>query len=118
MKDDAFAAVGDVRSNIVRLVLELLCVRRVAERDYLIVYFCHWFQEGALWKQSVEKSLRDFVSTSCEYASAELELMKVCYRRRARNGPFFCAFFRRSSRSCRRRYDCLSFHCYCLLSQT
>lgn len=62
MQDDAFAAVGDVRNNIVRLVLELFCVRGSTDREYLVVYICHWFQGGGLWKQSLEKSLRDFVS--------------------------------------------------------
>ncbi|KAI0631245.1 hypothetical protein C8Q77DRAFT_1062302 [Trametes polyzona] len=64
MQDDTFAAVGEIRSSIVRLVLELLCVRGSADREYLMVYFCHWLQEGAAWKNSVEKSLQDFTAST------------------------------------------------------
>ncbi|CDO70971.1 hypothetical protein BN946_scf184830.g2 [Trametes cinnabarina] len=61
MQDDAFGVVSEIRSNVVRLVLELLCVRGCADREYLMVYLCHWFQDGGSWKQSVEKSLHDFL---------------------------------------------------------
>ncbi|KAI0355950.1 hypothetical protein OH77DRAFT_1402071 [Trametes cingulata] len=64
MQDDAFAVVGEIRSSVVRLVLELLCVRRSADREYLMVYFCHWFQDSAPWKQSVEKSLQEFTAST------------------------------------------------------
>lgn len=75
MQDDAFAAVGDVRNNIVRLVLELFCVRGSTDREYLVVYICHWFQGGGLWKQSLEKSLRDFVSILSTYANEWLRVV-------------------------------------------
>ncbi|KAI0642797.1 hypothetical protein C8Q79DRAFT_917084 [Trametes meyenii] len=64
MQDDAFSVVGEIRSRVIRLILELLCVRRSSDREYLVVHFCYWFQEGASWKQSIEKSLHDFTANT------------------------------------------------------
>ncbi|OSC98071.1 hypothetical protein PYCCODRAFT_1375895 [Trametes coccinea BRFM310] len=64
MQDDTFGVVSEIRSSVVRLVLELLCVRGSADREYLMVYFCHWFQDGGPWKQSVDKSLQDFLANT------------------------------------------------------
>ncbi|KAI0828677.1 hypothetical protein BC628DRAFT_1316176 [Trametes gibbosa] len=64
MEDDAFAAVDEIRSGVVRLVLQLLCVRGSADsdRDYLIVNVWNWFKDGPSWQQSVEKSLKEFTT--------------------------------------------------------
>ncbi|RPD69417.1 hypothetical protein L226DRAFT_471808 [Lentinus tigrinus ALCF2SS1-7] len=62
MRDDAFAVVSEIQSSIIRLVLELLCVRGSSEREYVMLYFCHWVQEGGKWRQSVENSLKEFIS--------------------------------------------------------
>ncbi|KAI0754356.1 hypothetical protein C8Q80DRAFT_1095352 [Daedaleopsis nitida] len=62
MRDDAFAVVGEIQSSIIRLVLELLCVRGGSDREYVMLYFCHWVQEGGKWRQSVENSLQDFIN--------------------------------------------------------
>ncbi len=61
MRDDAFAVVGEIQSIIIRLALELLCVRGSREREYVILYFSHWVQEGGKWRQSVENSLKELV---------------------------------------------------------
>ena len=63
MRDDAFAVVSEIQSSIIRLVLELLCVRGSSGREYVMLYFCHWLQEGGKWRQSVENSLKEFVRT-------------------------------------------------------
>ena len=62
MRDDAFATVGELQSSIIRLVLELLCVRGTRDRDWVMLYFSHWLQEGGKWWESVERSLQEFVS--------------------------------------------------------
>ncbi|TFK92378.1 hypothetical protein K466DRAFT_480806 [Polyporus arcularius HHB13444] len=62
MRDDAFAVVGEIQSVIIRLALELLCVRGSREREYVILYFSHWVQEGGKWRQSVENSLKELIS--------------------------------------------------------
>ncbi|KAI0763460.1 hypothetical protein BD413DRAFT_484122 [Trametes elegans] len=59
MQDEAY---GEIRSSIVRLVLELLCVRSSFDREYLMDHFCGWLRDGDSWKQSVEKSLHDFTA--------------------------------------------------------
>ncbi|KAI0676337.1 hypothetical protein C8Q78DRAFT_1084712 [Trametes maxima] len=64
MQDDAFAVVGEIRSSVIRLTLELLCVRGSANREYLMMHFCHWFLEGTSWKQSIEKSLHEFIANT------------------------------------------------------
>lgn len=61
MRDDSFAVVGEIQRSVIRLVLELLCVRGSTDREYVMLYFCHWVQEGGKWRQSVEQSLQDFV---------------------------------------------------------
>ena len=67
MQEDAFATVREVQSGVIRLVLELLCVRGTNGRDWMMLYFSHWLQEGGRWRKSVEDSLQEFVSgfTSC-----------------------------------------------------
>ncbi|KAH9852273.1 hypothetical protein C2E23DRAFT_921858 [Lenzites betulinus] len=64
MQEDAFAAVGEIRRGVVRLVLELLCVRDCNEGEYAILYLCLWLQDGASWKQSVENSLKEFMANA------------------------------------------------------
>ncbi|KAI0327553.1 hypothetical protein GY45DRAFT_1256742 [Cubamyces sp. BRFM 1775] len=64
MQDDAFAVVSGIRGDVVRLVLELLLVRASEAREWVLMYFCHWLQEGQVWKQSVEKALQDFVANT------------------------------------------------------
>ena len=44
------------------LLLELLCVRGTRDRDWVMLYFSHWLQEGGKWRESVERSLQGFVS--------------------------------------------------------
>ncbi len=61
MQDDAFAVVSEIQSSIIRLTLELLCVRGSSDREYVMVYFSHWVQEGGKWRESVERSLQEIV---------------------------------------------------------
>ena len=61
MQDDAFAVVGEIQSSIVRLVLELLCVRGSTQREWVMLYLSHWVQEGGKWRESVERSLQEYV---------------------------------------------------------
>ena len=61
MRDDAFAVVGEIQSSVIRLVLELLCVRDSRDGEWVILYFCHWVQTGGRWRESVEKCLQDVV---------------------------------------------------------
>ncbi|KAI0659698.1 hypothetical protein C8Q70DRAFT_914754 [Cubamyces menziesii] len=61
MQDDTFEVANEIRSSVVRLVLELNSVRACETREWLLIYFCHWLQEGEAWKQSVEQALQNFV---------------------------------------------------------
>ncbi|TBU39115.1 hypothetical protein BD309DRAFT_873000 [Dichomitus squalens] len=61
MQDDAFAVVGEIQSSIIRLVLELLCIRGTSEREWVMLYFSHWVQEGGKWRESVERSLQNLI---------------------------------------------------------
>lgn len=62
MQDDVFATVDEIRSNIIRLVLELMCVRGSRDREWVLLYFSHWLQETSKWRKGVENSLQEFVS--------------------------------------------------------
>ncbi|KAI8972849.1 hypothetical protein BD414DRAFT_559591 [Trametes punicea] len=64
MQDQALAVVNEIRSSVVRLVLELLSVRGSADREYLMMYLGHWFQDDGAWKRSAERSLQDFVANA------------------------------------------------------
>ena len=63
MQDDAFAVIGEIQSSVIRLTLELLCVRGSSGREYVMSHFCHWVQGGGNWRESVERSLKEFVSS-------------------------------------------------------
>ena len=70
MREDAFETVGEIQSSIIRLVLELLRVGETSNREWMLLYFSHWLQEGGNWRQSVENPLREFVSGNTPYDSA------------------------------------------------
>ena len=61
MQDDAFAVVGEIQSSIIRLVLELLCVRGTIERVRVISDFSSWVKGSGKWRESVERSLQGIV---------------------------------------------------------
>lgn len=93
MRDDTFAVVGEIQSKIIRLVLELLCVRGSNDREYVMLYLCHWVQEGGKWRKSVEQSLQKFVSASFT-ALVRIPLEGTCIssdRLRTASGPSFYA---------------------------
>ena len=62
MRDDAFATVSEIQSSIIRLVLQLMCVRGTVDREWVLLYLSHWLQETNKWRKSVEHSLQEFVS--------------------------------------------------------
>ena len=62
MQDDAFAVVSEIQSSVIRLTLELLCVRGSSNREYVMSDFSHWVLDGGMWRESVERSLQDYVS--------------------------------------------------------
>lgn len=56
--DDA----AEIQSNVVRLVLEMLCVKESDERDYVLMHFCDWYQNKNNWKESIEATFSKLVS--------------------------------------------------------
>lgn len=53
---------AELRVTIIRLVIEVLRNRHGHERDYISMVFSRWYQEGGLWAESINTSLRDLVS--------------------------------------------------------
>jgi hypothetical protein len=52
-----------IRGKAVQLVLELLSIRDSLSRDYLLMHLENWYQADRLWKESIESSLQDLVSS-------------------------------------------------------
>lgn len=52
----------EARGRAVKLVLELMCIQNGGEHEYLVVQFCHWYQDTQTWKSSIENTIRDVVS--------------------------------------------------------
>lgn len=57
-RDDA----AEIRTQTVRLVLELLCVQESDEREYVLMHFCDWYQNKKDWRESIHTTLARFVS--------------------------------------------------------
>ncbi len=56
--DDA----AEIQTSVVRLMLEMLCVKESDERDYVLMHFCDWYQNKENWKESIETSFSRLVS--------------------------------------------------------
>ncbi|CAL1699709.1 unnamed protein product [Somion occarium] len=55
---------ADIQSSVVRLVLELLCIRQSDQREYLLMHFCDWYQNKPDWKASIEKTLSQLIESA------------------------------------------------------
>ncbi|OBZ67524.1 hypothetical protein A0H81_12594 [Grifola frondosa] len=60
MQNDDFAA--EIQNRVVRLTLELLCIRGSSEREYVMRQFCRWFRDDMRWKLSIEKTIQEFIA--------------------------------------------------------
>ncbi|KAI0947727.1 hypothetical protein AcW1_009415 [Taiwanofungus camphoratus] len=54
----------EARGRAVKLVLELMCIQNGGEHEYLVVQFCHWYQDTQTWKSSIENTIRDVVTNT------------------------------------------------------
>lgn len=52
----------EIQSNVIRLVLELLCVKDCPEQEYLLMHLSNWYEDANGWKSSVEQTLKNLVS--------------------------------------------------------
>ena len=97
MQDGAFAVVSEIQSSIIRLILELLCVRGSSGREYVMVYFSQWVQEGGKWRDSVERSLQESVR-NMRILPAQSCLMRFHRSRRVNGRSFYvsCPFLKNS----------------------
>ncbi|KAJ3556564.1 hypothetical protein NM688_g1961 [Phlebia brevispora] len=53
-----------IRSQVIRLILELLCMQDCREREYLMGQFCTWYEQREDWKGSIEDAVRDLIAHS------------------------------------------------------
>ena len=56
--DDA----AEIQTQIVRLVLELICADGNDEREYLLMHFCDWYQKKKDWRETIHSTMGQFVS--------------------------------------------------------
>lgn len=58
MRSDVAA---DVQCSVVRLVLEILCIRQGNHKEYFLMHLCDWYQNKPEWKSSIETTLFQLV---------------------------------------------------------
>lgn len=81
---------ADIQSSVVRLVLELLCIRQSDQREYLLMHFCDWYQNKPDWKASIEKTLSQLVCPShlpCVYLHTDVLADREC-RMASHSSPY------------------------------
>lgn len=54
----------EIRGEIVRLALDLICKQDGDLKDYMVTQFCSWFKQSREWKESVEATFEDIVSAT------------------------------------------------------
>lgn len=53
---------ADIRSSVVRVVIEILCVCQGNHKEYFLMHFCDWYQNKPDWKTGIEETISQLVS--------------------------------------------------------
>jgi len=56
--------VTDTRRSMLRLCLDLTCIRGYVEREFLTTQILLWIQDSTSWKASVEETIRDLIANA------------------------------------------------------
>ena len=68
---------AEIRKLVVRLVMELLCMRGSNSREHLLSIFWDWYRRDSEWKTSVEDALRDLVSMHHHVRDANRQTLTI-----------------------------------------
>ncbi|KAH9946910.1 hypothetical protein B0H21DRAFT_857417 [Amylocystis lapponica] len=53
---------AEIQTSVITLVLDLLRIQGNSEREYLLMHFCHWFQDLPEWKANINTTLQDLIA--------------------------------------------------------
>lgn len=68
MRSDVAA---DIQCSVVRLVMELLCVRQGSQKEYFLMHLYDWYMNKPDWKSSIENTFSQLVrASSCSPSSS------------------------------------------------
>ncbi|KAK7685921.1 hypothetical protein QCA50_010730 [Cerrena zonata] len=52
---------ADIQCNVVRLVMEILCIRQGNHKEYFLMHLCDWYQNKPDWKSSIENTFSQLI---------------------------------------------------------
>lgn len=52
----------EIRGEVIRLALDLLCKQTGPPKEYVLTQFCDWFRHDSEWRDCIEKTFEQTVS--------------------------------------------------------